>query len=50
MHNLFILKGKDHHHMKEDFIGGICIIFSVFFYLVMFHESQTWGPMAVEKM
>jgi hypothetical protein len=27
-----------------------CIIFSIFFYLVMFHESQTWSPMVVEKL
>jgi hypothetical protein len=31
------------------FIGGFCIIFSIFFYLVMFHDPQTWDPMFIEK-
>jgi hypothetical protein len=28
-------------YQQRDFINGHCIIF---------HESQTWGPMAVEKL
>jgi len=33
-----------------DLIDGHCIIFSIFFWLVMFYEPQTWGPMVVEKL
>ncbi len=33
-----------------NFIDGHCFIFSVFFCLIMFYESQTWGLMAIEKM
>jgi hypothetical protein len=29
---------------------GHCIIFFILFYLVMFHEPQTWGHMVVEKL
>ncbi len=33
-----------------DFINGHYIIFSIFFCLVIFHESQTWNPMVIEKL
>ncbi len=33
---------------KRRFIDGDCIILFYFILLVMFHEPQTWGPMAVE--
>jgi hypothetical protein len=33
-----------------DFIDGHCIIIIYLFCLVMFHEPQTWSPMAVEKL
>jgi len=32
------------------FINGHCIIFSIFFCLVIFDEPQTWGFVAVEKL
>jgi hypothetical protein len=32
-----------------DFVDGHCIIFSIFFYLVMFHGPQTWSFTSVEK-
>jgi hypothetical protein len=35
---------------RRRFIDGNYIIFSIFFCLIMFHESQTWGLMAVEKL
>jgi hypothetical protein len=42
---------KNQYQMKEKiFIVGHCIIFSDFFCLVMFYESQTWGPMADKKL
>jgi hypothetical protein len=42
MHDNFILKKKPLPYEREgDFIDGNCVIFKVFSYLVMFHESQT---------
>jgi hypothetical protein len=38
------------YQRERDFIDGHCIFFSISFYLIMFHESQTWGPMAIEKL
>ncbi len=35
---------------RKDFIGGHYIVFSFFFGLVMCHEPQTWGLMAIKKM
>ncbi len=32
------------HERGGDFTSGLCINFSIFFYLVMFHEPQTWDP------
>jgi hypothetical protein len=29
---------------------GISLFFSIFFCSVMFYESSTWSPMAVEKL
>jgi hypothetical protein len=49
--NIFLLGKKPlSYKRKWDFINGHCIIFLISFCLVMFHESQTWGPMAVEKL
>jgi hypothetical protein len=52
MHSNIFISGKKPllYQRKEDFIDGHCIIFSISFCLAMFHESQTWGPMAVEKL
>jgi len=51
MHNNIFFLGKKNHpyQRRKDFIAGHCIIFSVFFCSVMFHEPQTWGPMVVKK-
>jgi hypothetical protein len=35
---------------ERDFIVGNCNIFSDFFYLVMFYEPQTRGPMADKRL
>jgi hypothetical protein len=43
---------KKHCHLKEvllDFIVEHCILFFFFLLLVMFHEPQTWSPIAVKK-
>jgi hypothetical protein len=38
----FLFKKKPLSYEKGgDFVGGLCIIIIIFFYLVMFHESQT---------
>jgi len=52
MHNNILLSGKKTiiYQRGGDFIDVHCIIFSIFFNLVMFHESQTWNPMVVEKL
>jgi hypothetical protein len=52
MHNniLFLGKKPPPYQRGEDFIDGHCIIFSIFFFFVMFHELLTWGLMAVEKL
>jgi len=52
MHNnIFFLRRKSLPHQRgEDFINGHCIIFSILFCLLMFHESQTWGLMAIENL
>jgi hypothetical protein len=45
-----VFRGKPLPHEKgRDFISGLCIIFSILFYLVIFHEPQTRRPMIVEK-
>jgi hypothetical protein len=51
VHNNFF-KGKKTlpYERGGDIIDGHCIIFSIFFCLVMFHEQQTCGPMAIEKL
>ncbi len=43
---------KNHYLKKKEKIlqGGHCIVFSFFFVLVLCHEPQMWGPMAIEKM
>ncbi len=39
---IFYLKKKPQPYKKrKDFVGGHYIIFSIFFCLVMFHESYT---------
>jgi hypothetical protein len=52
MHNNFFLKEKKPlpYQRQGDFIDGHYNIFSIFFCLVMFHESQTWNPIAIEKL
>jgi hypothetical protein len=52
MHNniLFLERNPLPYQRGGDFIDGCCIIFSIFFFLLMFYEPQTWGPMAVEKL
>jgi len=51
MRNNIFLKEKPLPYQRGgDFIDGHCIIFSIFFCLVKFHESQTWGPIVVEKL
>jgi hypothetical protein len=51
MHNNIFSLGKKPlpYQRRKYFIDGNCIIFSVFFCLVMFHEPQTWGLMVVKK-
>jgi hypothetical protein len=46
----FLGKNPLPYQRGGDFIDGYCIIFSIFFCLVMFYEPQTWGPMAIEKL
>jgi hypothetical protein len=51
MHNSLLFKENPLLQQRGgDFMDGHYIIFSIFIYLVMFHEPQTWGPMVVEKM
>jgi hypothetical protein len=52
MHNniLFLERNPLPYQRGGDFIDGCCIIFSIFFFLLMFYEPQTWGPMSVEKL
>jgi hypothetical protein len=48
--NIFFQRKKSLPYQKVgDLIDVHCIIFSIFFCLVMFHDPQTWGPMAVEN-
>jgi len=47
---IYIWKKPLPYQRGGDFIDGHYIIFSIFFCLVLFHEPQTWGPMAVEKL
>jgi hypothetical protein len=49
MHNNLFLKNPLYKRWG-DFIDEHCIIFSFFFCLVMFHESQRWGLMAIKKI
>jgi hypothetical protein len=53
MHNnaLFSRKKQLPYARGGDFIGGLCIIFLIFFYLVMFHElhGTNMKPMVIEK-
>jgi hypothetical protein len=51
MHNnIFFKRKKSLPYQKVgDLIDVHCIIFSIFFCLVMFHEPQTWGLMAIEN-
>jgi len=37
--------------MKEEEVLNVGFaLFLIFFYLIMFHEPQTWSPMVVKKM
>jgi hypothetical protein len=49
--NIFLLGKKSLPYQRGgDFINGHCIVFSISFCSVMFHELQTWSPMAIEKL
>jgi len=51
MHNNIYFKEKNHYRMKKKEILWMDIaLFFQFFFIVMFHEPQTWGFMAVEKL
>jgi hypothetical protein len=47
---MYLKKKPIPNEREKYFIVGHCIIFSDFFSLVMFYESQTWGPMADKKL
>ncbi len=50
MYNNKFFKEKSTTILKnKKFYNGHYIIFSVFFSVVMFHEPQTWGLMAMEN-
>jgi hypothetical protein len=51
MHNnIFLQKKPPPYERGGIFINENCVIFKVFFCLVMFHESQTWDFMTINKM
>jgi hypothetical protein len=52
MHNnIFFYEKKPLTYQRGGaFIDMHCIIFWIFFHLVMFHEPQTWDFVVVEKL
>jgi hypothetical protein len=52
MHNNIYILGKIPlpYQRWGDFMDGHCIIFSIFLNLAIFHEPQTWSPIAFEKL
>jgi hypothetical protein len=52
MHNnIFFLEKKSPPYQRgREFRDGHCIIFVVFFYLVMFHESQNMSLYGCQKI
>jgi hypothetical protein len=49
-YSMYLKKKSTPNERERDFIVGHCINFSDFFCLVMFHEPQTWSPMADESL